>query len=141
MFSRNYRRTNRRSVMSPFIPSGESTGCRPAAGTCVVGATVREAEVLEVSGASGDARRTPLLRRSMDHARMIDARAAALRSRVEELAKASFHKDDSLASKTRSHLSVPAQTKVRGLEHGTIVARACTRRAPGVLLTNSAARE
>ena len=47
---------------------------------------------------------------------MIDARAAALRSRVEELAKASFHKDDSLASKTtRSHLSVPAQTKVRGL--------------------------
>ena len=58
---------------------------------------------------------TPLLRRSMDHARMIDARAAALRSRVEELAKASFHKDDSLASKTRSHLSVPAQTKVRGL--------------------------
>ena len=115
MFSRNYRRTNRRSVMSPFIPSGESTGCRPAAGTCVVGATVREAEVLEVSGASGDARRTPLLRRSMDHARMIDARAAALRSRVEELAKASFHKDDSLASKTRSHLSVPAQTKVRGL--------------------------
>ena len=106
-----------------------------------VGATVREAEVLEVSGAGGDARRTPLLRRSMDHARMIDARAAALRSRVEELAKASFHKDDSLASKTRSHLSVPAQTKVRGLEHGTIVARACTRRAPGVLPTNSAARE
>ena len=72
---------------------------------------------------------------------MIDARAAALRSRVEELAKASFHKDDSLASKTRSHLSVPAQTKVRGLEHGTIVARARTRRAPGVLPTNSAARE
>ena len=94
-----------------------------------------------MSGAGGDARRTPLLRRSMDHARMIDARAAALRSRVEELAKASFHKDDSLASKTRSHLSVPAQTKVRGLEHGTIVARACTRRAPGVLPTNSAARE
>lgn len=59
----------------------------------------------------------PLLRRSMDHARMIDARAAALRSRVEELAKASFHKDGSLASKTRSHLSVPApaQSKVRGL--------------------------
>ena len=51
----------------------------------------------------------------MDHARMIDARAAALRSRVEELAKASFHKDDSLASNTRSHLSVPVQTKVRGL--------------------------
>ena len=48
---------------------------------------------------------------------MIDARAAALRSRVEELAKASFHKDGSLASKTRSHLSVPApaQSKVRGL--------------------------
>ena len=31
-------------------PRGESTGCRPAAGTWVLGATVREAEVLEVSG-------------------------------------------------------------------------------------------
>ena len=46
---------------------------------------------------------------------MIDARAVALRSRVEELALASFHEDDVLAGKTRSHLSVPAQTKVRGL--------------------------
>ena len=44
---------------------------------------------------------------------MIDARAAALRSRVEELALASFHKEGSLASKTRPHLTVPAQTKVR----------------------------
>ena len=44
---------------------------------------------------------------------MIDARAAALRSRVEELALASFHKDGSLASKTRPRLTVPAQTKVR----------------------------
>ena len=51
----------------------------------------------------------------MDDARMIDARAAALRSRVEELALASFHKDGVLAGKTRSHLTVPAQTKVRGL--------------------------
>ena len=51
----------------------------------------------------------------MDHARMIDARAAALRSRVEELALASFHKDDILAGKTRSHLTAPEQTKVRGL--------------------------
>ena len=46
---------------------------------------------------------------------MIDARAAALRSRVEELALASFHKDDVLAGKTRSHLTAPEQTKVRGL--------------------------
>ena len=46
---------------------------------------------------------------------MIDARAVALRSRVEELALASFHKDDVLAGKTRSHLSVPAQTKVVAL--------------------------
>ena len=46
---------------------------------------------------------------------MIDARAVALRSRVEELALASFHKDGVLAGKTRSHLTVPAQTKVRGL--------------------------
>lgn len=47
---------------------------------------------------------------------MIDARAAALRSRVEELAKASFHKDGSLASKTRSHLSVPAPAQSKGKE-------------------------
>ena len=46
---------------------------------------------------------------------MVDARAVALRSRVEELALASFHKDGVLAGKTRSHLTVPAQTKVRGL--------------------------
>jgi len=80
---------------------------------------------------------------SMEQARIIDARAAALRSRVEELAMASFRdRTSNLAGKTRSHhLTIPSQGKVVRAEHGTIVAptRARTRHAPGVLLANSAA--
>ena len=96
----------------PHLSPPVSPQAAAAAGAWVEGATVREA-----GGERGGERRQaaiPLLRRSMDHARMIDARAAALRSRVEELALASFHKDDILAGKTRSHLTAPEQTKVRG---------------------------
>lgn len=73
----------------------------------------------------------------MEQARIIDARAAALRSRVEELAMASFRdRTSNLAGKARSHnLAIPAQGKVR-TEHGTLKDRARTRHAPGVLLAN-----
>ena len=57
----------------------------------------------------------------MEQARIIDARAAALRSRVEELAMASFRdRTSNLAGKARSHnLAIPAQGKVRA-EHNLI---------------------
>ena len=54
----------------------------------------------------------------MEQARIIDARAAALRSRVEELAMASFRdRTSNLAGKARAHnLAIPAQGNVRA-EH------------------------
>lgn len=57
----------------------------------------------------------------MEQARIIDARAAALRSRVEELAMASFRdRTSNLAGKARAHnLAIPAQGNVRA-EHNLI---------------------